>query len=383
MIGRRKSLLRTVALVLALTPVSAQAGILDSVKSMFSGITGGGGGSKDEALDSALAQVEASQKTVADKQQALTQFYNDPSGKISKDSTQLASALTDMESASRGNEQMYLQFLQLRSALQKQGKDVASYEERLTQIASTQSQLEDNYVKIQQANKDAGLLEPPTATGSETPADRGSGTATATAGPGVIGDKPWESQDIQGFIDEWLSGVGLNKYGQWEGQSGSASVRSAGPPTVMGATTHEMVWRLWADDDADSNITLRSYVAARLKGDRPNIKRPDRGGGQVRPPPRPSTTLASDVSPVPAVQPATSGTAASTTAAPPPAASTAAAGAPTEKQLAEVTVQLDTSRKELESMMQSGKGNSTEAKALLQRLGTLEKTLVEMREKTQ
>ena len=354
--------LLTVGLVLASAPTAANAGILDSIKSLFGG--GSSSSSGNEKLDSALKQVELSQKSVAESQQALTSYYNDPNVPISADDTELKSKLDTMEQASRSNEQLYLQFLQMRGDAKKSGTDLKDLEPRIEQISSTQDQLETNYQRIQEANRQSNLFEPPPPEGGTDTTQASGILASGTARNSELSLNSWMDPEVQGYIDEWLSVVGLNKWGQRVGRFGNTIVTGNNRPGDAGMFRHEIVFRMLLNERKGPNMTLKAFVEARMRGENPDLQP---GGGHVNPSVTAPATLASSR--------------ASTTSNGTPAATVSSTSDSTASlELAEMDKKLQTSRKNLETMVATGKGSSEEAKSLLDQISSLERDLRNLKE---
>lgn len=365
----RRILVVTMVAALAITP-PASAGILDSLKGLFGGGASKAAAADDKTITALMDQVEASQKELAAKQTEVSSTYNGSISNIKPSDTALQGKLDGLQQASNGNSALYLRLLQARADLSKSGdeKALAPINERLAKITTTQQSLESNYQKIQDTNRQAGFFTP-------TGGPAASEIAAANTGDQGGGDI-WNNPTAQKYIDEWLSKVRLNQYGQWTGSNGGTTVRSAGTPDLgVGKTRHEMVYKMLANDTARSNMTLAQYVEARMAGQNPEVDYrdpvPQNPGGSVQ------TASASDTAPVrveaaqpPAPTPAaavvpTSGAVmASGTATP--------GGANTDADISVVDNQLKGNYDKLMALQKEGKGTSDNAKALLKEIEGLQ-----------
>ena len=355
--GRR---VLTVALAAALVATPpASAGILDSIKGLFgmgsSTSTAAAAGTTD--LAALMDKVEASQKDLAAKQSDLSGTYNGSLSNIKSSDTALQGKLDAMQQSSNGNSQLYLSLLQAKSdAVKADPKALATVNDRITKITSTQEALESNYQKIQDTNRQAGFFTP---TGASPAASQ-----IAANDTGHQGDV-WNDPTAQKAIDEWLSKCNLNQWGQWTGANGRTTVRSAGAPdSAVGKSRYETVYKMLANDSAHSNITLADYVEQRMNGQSPNVAYTAPAGGGIE-------TASSDTAPI-AVE--------SVPAAPPPAPTVPAAavqtaaassiaqpsnGGASDADVSVVDAQIKGNYDKLMDMQKSGQGTSDAAKAVL------------------
>lgn len=345
------------ALVVALLCAPpARAGILDSIKGLFGGGKAAAGGA-DKTLTTLMDQVEAAQKELAAKQSEVSGTYNGSLSNIKASDTALQGKLDALQQTSNGNSALYLRLLQARADLAKTGdeKALAPVNERLARITQTQQSLESNYQKIQDTNRQAGFF---------TPTGGAAASEIAAANTGNQDGEVWKDPTAQKYIDEWLSKVNMNGWGQWTGTTRKTTVRSAGRPDfAVGMTRHEAVYRMLATDTAKSNITLAEYVRLRMAGENPTVDYTPPGGGGIE-------TAASETAPVrmEPVQPPPP--------APPPVAAAVPVAAPAASQIAKpsstadadisvVDHQLKGNYDKLMALQKEGKGTSDAAKSLL------------------
>jgi hypothetical protein len=397
MMKRGMGLVVAFAVALGSAP-AVEAGILDSIKSLFggakekaSGLFGGGG---DKQVQELIEQVQASQREVATKQEGLTAIYNGKLSDIKPGDAAVQGKLDELRKASASNEQLFLRLLQVRADISgKEGGDkaLAPFSEAIGKVTSTQNQLEQNYQKIQETNRQAGFFKP-TGEGGDELASGTSGSSAAMHG------HIWEDPDAQRYIDEWLGKVSLNEWGQWIGSTKSARIKSAGPAEGgVGKTRHEAVWKMYSKDDGNSNITLAEYVEARMNGENPQVVyTPPSGGspGGGSPGGGGVETLASQVV-TPAAAPAAPPPAAAPVAPPPVAAApvaaqgttqagTAASGTRTSAaELTTIDASLKTNYGKLTELTKAGQGSGPEAKQVLKDIEALQGQRVELIRKQQ
>jgi hypothetical protein len=250
------------------------------------------------------------------------------------------------------------------SDLAKAGKDLGADKDRITKITDTQNQLEANYQKIQDVNKQAGMFKPPvTAASASATASETSGSGAGVTGPIHL------DPNAQAYMDEWLAKVHLNQWGQWVGRTGTATIRSAGSPEAsVGRTRHDYLWNARRRDTGHSNYTMEEYVMARLRGENPELIYNEPADSA----PLPSTPLpttgggGTTVAPV-AEQPGE--------VLPPPgtgAPSTGQAAPSTDVELSSVDAQLKDAYDRFARLQKDGKGDSDEARAILKSIEALQ-----------
>lgn len=83
--------------------------------------------------------------------------------------------------------------------------------------------------------------------------------------------QPWDDPVGRTAIDEWLSRARLTRWGQWEGRTRSATIIAYSTVTTDEELRHKLVYRAAQNNRANTNITLREFVAARLAGEFPNM----------------------------------------------------------------------------------------------------------------
>lgn len=240
----------SLAVLLALVAVDvrpAEAGILESIKSIFSkgvekvkSLFGGKKSDTSSDITAFLDKLEQSQATVQERQVAVKTLYDQAGGTLDARNASLQEGLDALETASRENEQLYLQFLKARSAVSE--ADQKTLADRLTRVTTTQHNIEQASQQLAALNRGSGVYTPP------------------AGGAGEIFNDP----KAQKFIDEWLAGCGLDEYARWVSP---ANADAAGPPDLNGKTRYAWVWEQVADRTAGSNPTLRAYVMARLRGE--------------------------------------------------------------------------------------------------------------------
>jgi hypothetical protein len=268
------------------TAAPAQAGILDTIKGFFGKATDtvkgwfSGGGEKE--FVKLLEQVATSQQALTDKQTALMGLYQQRGDKGPDATTN--ERLNDLAQASRQNEALYLSMLKARDELQKGKKDITKYQDALTKLTEQQNALEQQYQELQNYNRKTGAFTPP--------ATIASATNKATAG----GEPDWHDSQVQGFIDEYLGGVGLTEWGQYI----APGAQLAGPPDHGSKQRHEWVWENMQAKSVGSNMTLNEYVRARMGGQAPVLKPIDEKPSFVGSPST-ATIAASNYTPQPAV----------------------------------------------------------------------------------
>lgn len=358
MMMRRMGLAVALAVALGSAP-DAGAGILDSIKSLFGGASskakGLFGGGDNKQVQQLIEQVQASQREVAAKQEGLASIYNGKLSDIKPDDPAVQAKLDELRKVSSSNEQLFLRLLQMRADVAKQDeKALAPYSEAIAKVTSTQNQLEQNYQKIQETNRQAGFFKP---VGGDA-----AGETLASGTSGAMHGHIWEDGDAQQYMDEWLGKVHLNKWGQWTGTTKSATIKSAGPADAgVGKTRHEAIWKMYSNDSAHSNITLAEYVEARMHGENPEVKytppagsggSPGGGGGV--------DSLAS--------QTASTASATSEPAAGVAASGTRAPGA----ELSTIDATLRTNYEKLTSLTKAGQGSSDDAKRVLKDIEALQ-----------
>ncbi len=256
------------ALVLAsflLSVTPSHAGIMDSVGGFFSnavssvkGLFGGkakASEGQEGEFDNFLTQVEESQAALYTAQEELINYYNENDQQVDiKDAKaqELNNAVAD---ASRTNEDLYLNLLKARAALLEQETDISAYNDRLGEIQANQKELEESYQRIQDSNKEKGLIEPPPSTGTD-PVDPDPS------------DKPFDPNDpqIAGFIDEWLASKGLDGYGRILGASNGVVITANYDADTDGRTRHVYVWEELWNDTGMGGQTLGDYVKSRMDG---------------------------------------------------------------------------------------------------------------------
>jgi len=372
----RNSTTRVVCLILILTlsfTTPGRAGILDTlagvfsggestVSSMFGGSDSGNSGDSSD-LTSLLDQLEQSQKEVSDKQNALSSIYNGSTSAINPQDASLQQKLNDLQTVSRTNESLYLRLLQTRADLAKNNKDLGSLKDRVTKLTTTQNQLESNYQKIQETNKNAGLMKPPADSFAQSETD----TDTDTDG------EVWRNPEAQKYIDEYLSLVHLNRYGQWEGQTGSAIVKSAGSMDAsVGRNRFEFLWNVLSRDTCHSNMTMEEFVNARLRGESPQVVYTP---PESTSPPRPAPSTPPGGQTPSALQPGTSDL---------PVVNSGAPAAPsTEVDVSSLDAKIRNATDQLVHLQKTGKGDSDEAKAVLKNLKVLQSQRVSVIRKLQ
>jgi len=369
--------MRRIAFALGLVLIAAppaSAGILDSIKGLFSGgvsslfggssnanananasASGASGNSNSSAqgtdINTLLSQVQTSQKDVASKESDLASTYNGSISGIKANDPALQSKLDALNSSSSSNDQLYLRLLQAKADLtQSNPSALSAVSTQMSQVTSTQEALESNYQRIQSANQQAGFF---------TPGGKASDiAASGGALPAVI----WADPKAQGYIDEWLTGCHLNQYGQWEGNTGVSTVTSGGmPDSFVGKSRYQGVWEMLANDTAGSNITLSDYVTQKMQGGSPTIN--------YTPPKTvvPTVAAASETAPVQVEQ-------VQTPTAVPSVAAAASSTNPgvTDQDVADVDTQLKSHYDDLMNLQKQGQGTSDQAKALLQQIGDLQ-----------
>lgn len=254
MTSKRLGLIVLVAVVVGLcSPAPVEAGIMDSIKGFFSKASDtvkgwfSGGGTKE--FEEMLTKVVASQEVVAEKQSAVYDTLTTGNLNDSNDPT-FQAQMDELSTASRENEQLYLQLLQVRQELADGKKDLSKYQESIDRIQETQHNLEEGYQAIQDKTREIGGFTPP--------AD-----VMASAG-GAGGEGPlWADPRVQGFIDEWLAANGLNKFGVLEG---GVVVMSADPDRDN-KPLHQYLWENLAGQSGRvTGMTLEQYVMSRLDG---------------------------------------------------------------------------------------------------------------------
>lgn len=341
----------------------ANAGILDTIKGLFGGGAAKAAAGDDKTITTLMEQVEASQKDLAAKQTEVSSTYNGSISNIKPGDTALQGKLDALQSSSNSNSALYLRLLQARADVAKGGdeKALAAVNTRLAQITTTQQSLESNYQKIQDTNRQAGFFTP---TASGPAASEIAGVSTGNQGGDV-----WNDPTAQKAIDEWLTAVHMNPWGQWTGARGSTTVRSAGAPdSGAGRGRHETVYRMLASDNGHSNMTLSQYVEARLAGSHPEIFYDEPAGNTI-------DTAASDIAPVrvePVQPPAPTPVAAAAAAAVTPAASQIATPSDADADISVVDNQLKGNYDKLMSLQKEGAGTSDGAKALLKDIEALQ-----------
>ncbi len=353
----RKMLRTLAALVLVAflgfaTAAPAQAGILDTIKGFFGKATDtvkgwfSGGGEKE--FVKLLEQTAQSQQALSDKQTALMGLVQQRSEKPPDATTN--ERLNDIAQASRQNEALYLSVLKARDELSKNKKDITKYQDALTKITEQQNALEQQYQEIQNFNRKTGAFTPP--------ATIASATNKATVGAG--GEPNWQDAQVQGFIDEYLGGVGLTEWGQYI----APGAQLAGPPDHGSKQRHEWVWENMQAKSVGSNMTLCEYVKARMGGQSPVLKPIDEKPSFVGSPST-ATIAASNYTP----QPAVVNTAAQVETAP-QAASTDSQYTITE--LKDVVDQEKAIVASIQQLNADGQGNSEQAQKLYESLKAIQ-----------
>lgn len=323
--------------LLAASPTPSEAGLLDSIKGIFSkgteaikNLFGGGKKASDTAsspeLTGLLDQVEQSQAAVNERQAAVLELYKQNPGASDPN---LQSGLNALSTVSTQNEQLYLNFLKVRGELQTNKVDTKSLEPRFDRIAQTQGNIEQSAQQIAELNRGSGVYTPPTA---------------------LAGDV-WANPQAQKYIDEWLSGVGVDEWGRLVSPT---SIDAAGTPDTGGKIRHQWVWETMADSNAGSSISLRAYVMARLQGQTVQIT-----------PQQIAATVPVDT----AGGSATGGTA---TADPGSGGASTSIQADVSSSIAQVDASLKVAMKRFEELSQdSAKATSDEAKSLLETIKAL------------
>ena len=82
---------------------------------------------------------------------------------------------------------------------------------------------------------------------------------------------PWEDPVGKQAIDEWLVLARLTPWGQWEGRSRTATIRSYTTGNGDEDQRHRFVYRQAQRGRANTNITLQDYVALRMAGQHPAV----------------------------------------------------------------------------------------------------------------
>ncbi|MBI4871372.1 MAG: hypothetical protein HY814_07380 [Candidatus Riflebacteria bacterium] len=294
----QKRMLRTLAVLVLTaflglaTAAPAQAGILDTIKGFFGKATdtvkGWFSGGGEQEFVKLLQQVAESQKALSEKQTNLQALYQQRGQAGAKpNDAALNERLNDIAQTARQNEALYLSLLKARDELVKNKKDISKYQDALTQLTEGQNKLEEQYQELQKYNKEIGSFTPPA-----TVASAGAGKTSAG------GEPDWRDPSVQGFIDEWLQGVGLTEWGQYV----APGVKAAGPPDHGAKQRHEWVWENMWTKTAGANMTLGDYVKARMAGKSPSLVSPNRTatfqGGEVATAPAVSVQAAPQPAPV-------------------------------------------------------------------------------------
>lgn len=250
---RRQTIVSLLALALVLAPLSpARAGLMDSITGFFGkavdgvkGLFGGGSkASKNGEFEGFLEQLESSQASLHEQQTALIEYYNQTGEGVTMEDSKAQELSNAVADASRANEDLYLQYLQVRAQVKESGADLSGYEERMATITENQKRLEEGYQSIQDFNRDSGLFTPP-------PADD---VADEPAASGNSGEISVDDPEVQALIDQWLGSQGRDPYGRQLGSfNGTRASASQGAETG-GRSRHQYVWDLFADSG------LRAYV---------------------------------------------------------------------------------------------------------------------------
>lgn len=356
--GRKRPGLARLVLFTVLFSLAAptvQAGFMDSITGMFSGLTdkvkglfgGGKKASQNAEFEKFLEQVEGSQETLHAAQTEAINHFNENPDQIGEAAAQ--EHLNAVADASRSNEDLYLQYLKVRSEAVSSKADLSAYEERMAGVQENQKRLEEGFQSIQDFSKDAGLITPPAEGGALASVDSGEFNP----------DDP----ETQGYIDEWLAANGLDSYGRLVGSVNGGVIRANYGADTDGRTRSMYVWQeYWQMQGPVTGMTLGDYVMARLGG----------GDASGAPPQTQDPTLPVEVA-----------------SAKPEANIYGNLGGGSQEsadiqvqanpeetsggtQLASVTDELNQAVQELQDLQEQQKGSSDEAKVLLEKIRQLQ-----------
>ena len=236
-------------LILFLAPPFAEAGIWDSIKGFFGKASDtvkgwfSGGGEKE--FQEMLQEMVASQEVVNEKQNAVYDILT-RSNPNPKD-PEYQKSMNELSEASRSNEELYTKLLQVRQELAEKDRDLSKYDEHLKRIQETQHNLEEGYQAIQKKSRQIGAYKPPQQVASEKR---------------TLEEAPWANPEARKYIDEWLAANGLNEYGVL---TGGVVVKSVSPD--FEGTRHQFVWNELAKQRGRiTGTTLEQYVKQRMNG---------------------------------------------------------------------------------------------------------------------
>jgi len=315
-----------------------EAGIMDSISGFFSkasstvkGWFSGGGTKEFEAL---LTKVQESQVTVADKQSAIIgKATTGGQSNIDPSSAGYQTKMNELAEASRTNEELYKQLLQVRQELVDKKRDVTKYKESFDNISQTQRNLEEGYQAIQNASREKGAFAP---------------VSDVVAAGGTDGP-PWADPKVQKFMDEWLLANGLDEFGRLLG----GIVVAVADPDMDGKTREQWLWEAMFDNKGRlTKSTLESYVNKRLKG-------------AAAAPPSAIEVAANNNTGGSQVENSSSSTKSSASGVP------STVEIPAGASLNDVESQLKTAMKSYEEMAENSEGDSDEAKQLLSNIKVL------------
>jgi hypothetical protein len=324
-------------LVLVLTfscTAPVEAGIMDSIKGFFSKASDtvkgwfSGGGTKE--FEELLQQVVSSQEVVAEKQNdILDKVSRSGNSSLSPTDPEYQTAMDELAEASRANEELYTNLLNVRQELVDGKKDVTAYEENFARIQETQHNLEEGFQALQNASREEGAFTPP------------SDVASAN---GAM----WADPKVQKYMDEWLAANGLDEFGRLIG----GVVVAVADPDMDGRSREQWLWEeMFNNRGSLTGSTLESYVKSRMNGGAAAVAGSvavatgNSGGSQIDDRSSSTASVASG--------------------------STVSASVPGGASLADTDAQLKTAMASYEKMAADGRGNSDYAAGLLEDIKVL------------